>query len=100
MVAHQAKAPLRAEALAVKGDNARGFLAAMLQGVQAQRRDGRRLGMAENAEDAAFLAEAVAVEVELVVKVRGVGFAERVGTRSLGVAIRVAHRRSFGVSVE
>ena len=56
MIAHQAKASLRAEALAVKGHDARRLLAAMLKGVQAQRRDGGRLGMAENAENAAFLA--------------------------------------------
>ena len=51
--------------LAVEGDDAGRFLAAMLQGVQAERRDGRGVGMAEDAEDAAFLAQRVAVEVEV-----------------------------------
>ena len=36
-----------------------GFLAAMLQGVQAERGDGRGFRVPENAEDPAFLAEAV-----------------------------------------
>ena len=49
------------EALAVEGDDAGGFLAAVLQGVQAERGDGGGVGMAENAEHAAFLAQPVAV---------------------------------------
>ncbi len=36
----------------------------MLKGVQAERGDGRGVGMAEDAEHAALFAEAVAVEVE------------------------------------
>ena len=52
------------EALAVEGDDAGGFLAAMLERVQAERGDGGGVGMAENAEHAAFFAQAVAVEVE------------------------------------
>lgn len=35
MIADQAVAPLGTEALPVKGDNASGFLPAMLQGVEA-----------------------------------------------------------------
>jgi hypothetical protein len=35
----------------------------MLQGMQAERRDGGGIGMAEDAEDAAFLAQPVAVEI-------------------------------------
>ena len=45
---------------AVVGDDAGGLLAAMLQGVQAERGQGRRVLVAEHAEDAAFLAERVA----------------------------------------
>ena len=53
------------EAPAVEGDNARRFLAAMLQGVQAKGGDRRGVGMAEYAEHPAFFAQAVAVEVEI-----------------------------------
>ena len=56
---------------AVEGDDAGRLLAAMLQGVQAERRDGRGVRMAEDAEDAAFLAQRVAVEVK--VGPRGIG---------------------------
>ena len=52
------------EPLAVEGDDAGGFLAAVLEGVQAERGDRRGVGMAEDAEDAAFLAQPVAVEIE------------------------------------
>ena len=44
------------EAAAVEGDDAGGFLAAMLEGVQSKRGDGGGLGVAEDAEHAAFLA--------------------------------------------
>ena len=50
------------ELLAVIGDDAGRFLAAMLQGVQPERRQRGRVGMAENAEDAAFLVQMVIVE--------------------------------------
>ncbi len=39
-----------------KGDDAGGFLAAMLERVQAERGDGGGVGMAEDAEHAAFFA--------------------------------------------
>ena len=63
-VADEAQRPLGMEALAVEGDDAGGFLAAMLQRVQAERRDGGGIRVAEDAEDAAFLAQPVAVEIE------------------------------------
>ena len=53
-VADQAEPALGMEALAVEGDDAGGLLAAMLQSVQAERRDGGGVGMAEDAEHAAF----------------------------------------------
>ena len=56
IVADEAEPPLRMEALAVEGDDAGGFLAAMLQRVQAKRGDGGGVGMTEDAEYAAFLA--------------------------------------------
>ncbi len=62
-VADQAEAALRVEPCAVEGDDAGGLLAAVLQSVQAERGDGGGLGMAEDAEHAAFFAERVAVQV-------------------------------------
>jgi hypothetical protein len=53
------------EAGAVEGNDAGGFLAAVLQGVQAERGDGGSLGMAVDAEHAALLAERVAFQVVL-----------------------------------
>ena len=65
MVPDQAESPFRMEAPAVEGDNARRFLATMLQGVQAERGDRRGVGMAEYAEHPTFLAQAVAIKVEI-----------------------------------
>ena len=62
VIADQAEPPLRVEPLAVEGDDARRLLTAMLQGVQPERGDRGGLGMAEDAEDAAFLAQPVGVE--------------------------------------
>ena len=73
-VADQAEAALGMEALAVEGDDAGGFLAAMLEGVQAERGDGGGVGMAENAEHAAFLAQPVGIRIE---RVGFEGFAHR-----------------------
>ena len=55
-VADQAEAAFGMEALAVEGDDAGGFLAAVLERVQAERGDGGGVGMAEDAEHAAFFA--------------------------------------------
>ena len=55
-VADEAEAAFGMEAAAVEGDDAGGFLAAMLEGVQSERGDGGGLGVAEDAEHAAFLA--------------------------------------------
>ena len=62
-VADQAEPPFAVKPRAVEGDDAGGLLAAVLQGVQSERGDGGGLGMAENAEHAAFLAQRVAFEV-------------------------------------
>ena len=62
VVADETKAPLLVEAAAVVGHDAAAFLAAMLQGVQPERRDGRRVLMPEYAENAALLAEPVIAE--------------------------------------
>ena len=50
---------MRAELLAVIGDDAGRFLAAVLQGVQPERGQRRRVGMTKHAEHAAFLVEMV-----------------------------------------
>ena len=52
------------EPLAVEGDDARRLLPAMLQGVEPQRGDRGGVGVSENAEHAAFLAQPIVVEVE------------------------------------
>ena len=66
IVADKAEPPLRMEALAVVGDDAGGFLAAVLQRVQAKRGDGGSVGMTEDAEHAAFFAQPVGIRVESV----------------------------------
>src|SRR5262249_28871490 len=76
-LAHEAHAALGVEALAIIGDDAGGFLAAMLQGVQSERRDRRGIGVAEHAEYAALLTQPVIIK------------AVRVGSFD-----RVAHRAS------
>src|SRR5262249_25211204 len=76
-LAHEAHAALGVEALAIIGDDAGGFLAAMLQGVQSQRRDRRGLGGAGHAEYAPLLTPPVIIK------------AVRVGSFD-----RVAHRAS------
>ena len=65
VVADEAQAALGVELLAVEGDDAAGLLAAMLQGVQAERGEGRRVLVAENTEDPAFLAESVVAVAQI-----------------------------------
>ena len=62
---------------AVEADDAGGFLAAMLERVQAERGQGRGIGVAEDAEHAAFLMQAVLFEPgqALIVSVNVVGHA-------------------------
>ena len=59
VVADEAEAALGVEVRAVVGDDAGGLLAAMLQGVQAERGQRRGVLVAEDAEHAALLAQAV-----------------------------------------
>jgi hypothetical protein len=65
MIADEALPPFRLETPSVESDDARRLLAAMLKGVQAKRGDRRRVGMAENAEYAAFFAQPVALKIEI-----------------------------------
>ena len=64
VVADQPLPALRVEPDAVESDDAGGLLAAMLQRMEAKRGDGGGVRMVKNAEDAALLAQSVAVGVE------------------------------------
>jgi GTPase len=59
VVADKAKAALRMEVAAIECDDAGSLLTAMLQGVKAERGQGRGILMAEHAEDTALLAKAI-----------------------------------------
>ncbi len=63
MVADESQSALAVKAAAVKGDDARRLLAAMLERMQAQRGDRRGVGEIEDAKDAAIFAKPVAVEI-------------------------------------
>ena len=56
----------RMELLAVEGDDTGGFLAAVLERVQAERRQRCGFRMTENAEDAALFVKRVAIEIVVV----------------------------------
>ena len=64
MIAHQPLAALRVESRAVEGDDARRLLAAMLEGVQPERDDRGRVGVAEDAEDAALLPGPIVFKID------------------------------------
>jgi hypothetical protein len=55
--------PPRVEFLAIETGDANGFLTAMLEGMKPQRGHRRRVACAQHAENAAFLAQLVAVAV-------------------------------------
>ena len=63
VVADEAHPALGMEPLAVERDDAGGFLPAVLERVQTERGDRRRVGMPEDAEDAALFTQPVAVEI-------------------------------------
>jgi hypothetical protein len=64
-VADEAEPAFRMKAAAVIGDDAGGFLAAVLKGVEAERRDGGGIWVAVDAEDAAFLAQRIPLQIVL-----------------------------------
>jgi hypothetical protein len=72
------------------GDNAGGFLTAMLKGVQPQRSQGGGIRMIEDAEDAAFLPECVSIEVKI--DGRGGGCGKLGHSGHLGIAMLGAVR--------
>ena len=61
MVADEAKLAFRVELAAIEADDARRLLAAMLERVEAERRERRGVGVAQNAEHPALFAQGVAV---------------------------------------
>ena len=61
VVAHQAEMPFGVKLAAVKRDDACPLLAAMLEGMEAERRELSRVLMAEDAEDPALFVELVGV---------------------------------------
>ena len=63
-VADEAEPAFAVKSGAVEGDDAGGLLAAMLKCVQSECGDGGGLGVAEDAEHAAFLAQRVAFQIE------------------------------------
>src|SRR5580698_4369043 len=66
VIADQPLAALRVKPDAVESDNAGSFLAAMLQGMQPEHGNGGGVRMIKDSEDAALLAQPVAVGVEFV----------------------------------
>src|SRR5579863_9303671 len=65
MIADQPQATLGVKALSIEGDDAGRLLTAMLERVEAKRGDRRRVGMTENAEDAAFFAQPISIGIEI-----------------------------------
>ena len=66
MIADKPEPALGAEAPPIESDDARRLLSTMLEGMEAERRDRRRVGMAVNAEDAAFLAQSIGVKIDVI----------------------------------
>ncbi len=62
MVANESDAPLGMEMAAVEADDARGFLAAMLQRMQPQRCERCSVFMIKDAKDAALLMQPIVFE--------------------------------------
>jgi hypothetical protein len=59
VVAYEPHSSFWMELLAIVGDDAAGFLTAMLEGMQAERRDRRGFRVPKNTKDPAFLPESV-----------------------------------------
>ena len=90
IVPHRAQAAMGVEFVAVKGDDARRFLAAVLQGVQTQGGHGGGVGYVPDAEHAAFLVEGV-VLVARVSVAHGIVLKSVVG----GVPDFIGHAEAF-----
>src|SRR5690349_24329252 len=88
----QSKPAFRMEPLAVKADDPGRLLAAVLQSVQAERGNRPRVGMAEYAEYAAFLAKPIGIGVE------GGGSAHDLGTSAPSRSLRCWSGGAGGLS--
>ncbi len=82
--------PLLEEALAVEGDDAAGLLAAVLQGMEAERRDHAGFGAVVDAEHAAFEAQGVVIRIAVDRGGKGV-----VGAADLGLAVGIGGHCAF-----
>ncbi len=94
-VADEAKPALAVKSAAVEGDDARRFLAAVLQGVQSERCDGGGLGMAENAKHAALLAQRVSFQIDIAKKRLGLAQFQMKLRGIIGRALHLVHRASL-----
>ena len=90
-VADKAEAAFAVEAAAVVGDDTRGLLAAMLERMQPERRDGGRFGVPKNAKNAAFFTQRVAFEIVLQFDAQ-----TRLGG-GIGRVFHLVHRASLAV---
>src|SRR5271165_3707179 len=90
MVADESLAPFGVKSRSVECDNARRLLSAVLKGVQAERDDRRGIGMAEDAENAAFLVQPVFIEIDAGGGARLAGGAGRRENHCFGTAAGAA----------
>ena len=93
MVADEAEATFRIEAIAVEGDDAGRLLATVLKGVKPERGDGCGIEMTEDTEDAAFLAQAISLGI---VVYEGIG-CPRFQSRHGGHHYLVAPKQPIGL---
>jgi hypothetical protein len=64
MIAYKSESALRMKLLAIEGDDAGGFLPAMLKSVKAECCQCGRIGMVEHAEDTAFFVQSIVIEAK------------------------------------
>jgi hypothetical protein len=66
MIADETKASFSIKALAIKSNNARRFLPAVLQSMQAKGGNGGGIGMTENTEYTTFLAQPITIQIVII----------------------------------
>ena len=81
------------EALAVEGDDAGGFLAAVLKCVETQCSDGSGFRVAEYAEDTAFFAQPISIKIEI--EIGQLGLVHRLVLRPRALCTRVLLSRAL-----
>jgi hypothetical protein len=74
VIADETEMPLGKELPSIEADDARRFLPAMLQRMEAERREGRGFGVAQNAEHATLFVQRVAMKSERIVKCHALAF--------------------------